>query len=86
MCNHAVFYWNELYTVDMDAWGTYIYLANLKLRLWEGHVEDESKCDHKQYGEDDHLQKRTDNSSEHNDVDAYAGKFRTKSYQVNPCQ
>ena len=63
-----------------------VYLTNLNLRLWEGHVESDSKCDDEQYWEDDHLQKCTDNSSKHDDVDAYAWKFRTKSYQVNPCQ
>ena len=61
-------------------------VANLKLCFWEGHVEGNCKCAQQKHRENDHLQKRTKNSSKHDDIDARAGELGKKSNQVNPCQ
>ena len=52
-------------------------MAKLKICDREGHVGD-CKCAQQQHREDDNLQKRANNLSKHDNVDAYAGKFGTK--------
>ena len=76
--------YKSVYTKDYQ-W-VFLYVANLKLWFWEGHVEGDCKCGQQKHRENDHLQKRKKNISKHYDIDAHAGKLGAKSNQVNPCQ
>ena len=66
------------YTYKGYWWVPFAYVANLKICNWEGHVKGDCKCAQQQHREDDNLQKRTNNLSKHDNVDAYAGKFGAK--------